>query len=112
MCGTSYSSVEILELQRYVTEVFSLQELLKRTLPYSHLTTEQKIILAISKGQLPERPSPGDRKNFSRVEGGLWEVCGNCWKKKPDMRPSMRDLVCDIGKYIAPLIEFVEFDNR
>lgn len=77
------------------------QELVKRELPYSNLSTEQQVILAISKGQLPEQPFPEDEEIYSRTECGLWYICRDCWKKRPEWRPSMHEILSDIGKWVV-----------
>ncbi|KLO12884.1 kinase-like protein [Schizopora paradoxa] len=81
-----------------------LYELLERTLPFNHLKTDQQIILAISKGQVPESPSSKDRKDLPLSERGLWDICGDCWRKKPELRPSMSEILSDIGEYVTPPI--------
>ncbi|KLO19298.1 WD40 repeat-like protein [Schizopora paradoxa] len=74
----------------------TIYEILKRNVPYNHLKNDHQVALAISKGKLPERPARSEKASLPMRERKLWDICGSCWKKKPEMRPSMSDILSDI----------------
>lgn len=54
-------------------------------IPYEDLGSEPIVILALTKGKLPEKPlSGGDPKCFDFI----WKFCVECWAKDAQRRPT------------------------
>jgi len=75
----------------------TLYEILNRSFPYSHLKNDTMVALAISNGRLPGKPTPKEKAALPVMERKLWGLCVKCWQKKPDSRPSMDDVLSNIG---------------
>lgn len=61
------------------------QELFTSNHPYNELKNEVQVILAVHKGILPMRPEPS-----CGINDDIWELCNDCWRKNPALRPSMQ----------------------
>lgn len=52
---------------------------------------EGQVVVAISRGLLPRTPE--DFGNWSSQNKRLWVLCNTCWRRDPDSRPSIEDLI-------------------
>ena len=62
------------------------QELFTSEHPYRELKNEVQVILTVHKCGIPERPDP-----HCGLNDDLWNLCNDCWRKNPALRPSMQD---------------------
>lgn len=74
------------------------QELLTKRLPYHLLRTNGQVVLAIMQGTLPEEPKHLDELSEGSRE--LWDICCSCWSKDPKFRPTVRDIVSQLGERV------------
>ena len=51
------------------------------------------VIMAIVKGQLPEKPVSREMNKDESRYPALWTTCGRCWERDPKDRPLALDLV-------------------
>ncbi len=80
------------------------QELISWKLPFDHKKTDQSVILAITNGELPNKPEEtGDPEVFA----ALWDFCGLCWLPvENSSRPSADE---SLGILSGVLCEFTYF---
>ncbi|KAI5120412.1 hypothetical protein M0805_006913 [Coniferiporia weirii] len=64
--------------------------LLTKEPPYSHLSNELQVIVAIMHGGLP--PVPEDYEMWPGLYQSLWELCVSCWDISPFRRPTMSNI--------------------
>ena len=82
------------------TDVWSLGmlclELMTGLPPYSEIAQDITVVICLTKGQLPSRPSlPAISRGLM---DGLWTLMLNCWNKKPESRPSTTSIKIDIKR--------------
>ncbi|KAH8114408.1 kinase-like domain-containing protein [Phellopilus nigrolimitatus] len=70
----------------------TVYEILTMLRPYHHLSSDYQVIFAIIRGQLPVLPGSFVSGSATVDETILWDLCRNCWKRSPEMRPSMNDV--------------------
>jgi len=72
------------------TDVYSFGsvalEVLSGEVPYQYLRSDGQVLLELSKGIRPRRPSSACITDF------LWDFISDCWHMQPDARPSMIDI--------------------
>ncbi|KAI5120410.1 hypothetical protein M0805_006911 [Coniferiporia weirii] len=68
--------------------------LLTKKRPYSHLSNDIQVIVAIMHGELP--PIPEDYETWPGLHKDLWKLCSRCWNSDPLKRPSMSDISSDL----------------
>ncbi|KAI5120414.1 hypothetical protein M0805_006915 [Coniferiporia weirii] len=64
--------------------------LLTKKRPYSHLSSDFLVIVAIMRGELP--PIPEDYETWSGHYKDLWKLCARCWNLAPLERPTVSDV--------------------
>lgn len=65
-------------------------ELLSGELPYSNMTRDAQVILAVAKGELPGKPMQvGDQEIFDKT----WNLCCSCWALDGKSRPTAKQAV-------------------
>ncbi len=71
---------------------FFSQELLAKERPYAHIGNRYSVMWIIAIGNLPKKPEFSGDPSDSRIEEFMWSLCGDCWKRDPKARPTMKDL--------------------
>ncbi|KAI6100653.1 kinase-like domain-containing protein, partial [Pisolithus croceorrhizus] len=66
-------------------------ELFTRLIPYHDCLRVENVIVRLTKGELPPRPS--EESTLFRMTDVWWEICVSCWRSEPSSRPSMRELM-------------------
>jgi hypothetical protein len=64
---------------------------------------EYKIIIHVSGGGRPTRPSPAECYGDA-ISDAFWELITRCWSQGPQDRPTMADVVTSISKDAPSLI--------
>jgi len=71
-------------------------ELMTGLQPYSDITLDVTVAIALSKFQLP--PRPGHPAISRGLTDDLWALMMQCWNKRPESRPSMTSIKADIKR--------------
>jgi hypothetical protein len=64
-------------------------EIFTDKVPFSHVSNEAFIPLAIRDGPLPTRPEHGNTRGLSDA---MWNLTDQCWQRDPESRPSMSEI--------------------
>jgi len=65
-------------------------EIFTDNVPFSHISNEAFIPLAIRDGPLPTRP---DQSITARgLSDAMWDLMNQCWQRNPESRPSMSEI--------------------
>ena len=64
--------------------------MLSRNLPYQHLKTDVRVILAIVQKELPKRPTG---KLTDQARKTLWNLCEKCWAHEPEGRVTIQEVL-------------------
>ncbi|KAI5121783.1 hypothetical protein M0805_009594 [Coniferiporia weirii] len=74
----------------------TVYEVITQQRPYAHLKADQRVILAIIRGELPTRPvSIGEK---SSTLGMIWTICEDCWKTDPDDRVAIDEIISRLNQ--------------
>jgi len=65
-------------------------EVLSGNVPYHQLKSDAQVLIQLSKGIKPQRPSSN---NITDAE---WEFISNCWKEPPTLRPSTSEVTIHV----------------
>ncbi|KAI5121784.1 hypothetical protein M0805_009595 [Coniferiporia weirii] len=68
----------------------TIYEILTKQRPYAHLKADQRVILAIIRGELPSRP---DHNEHSPALEDIWRICEDCWKTDPEDRITISEII-------------------
>ena len=89
---------ELVADSRYVpttraTDVWSFGmlslEIVTDSVPFSHVSNEAFIPLAIRDGPLPTR---SEHANMRGLSDAMWDLMDQCWQRDPESRPSMSNI--------------------
>ena len=65
-------------------------EIFTDNVPFSHISNEAFIPLAIRDGPLPTRPD--DSTTTRGLSDAMWSLMNQCWLRDPESRPSMSEI--------------------
>ncbi|KLO07299.1 kinase-like protein [Schizopora paradoxa] len=92
-------------------------EMLAWDVPYSEKKHDQSVILAIMRGEVPNKPEEvGDLLIFNK----LWETARLCWATDPSHRPTASDVILSISDiksgvtqaYLISVLDLQFFDTE
>ncbi|KAI5118218.1 hypothetical protein M0805_004706 [Coniferiporia weirii] len=80
----------------------TVYEIISKQRPYAHLKADQRVILAIIRGELPSRPDSviGQLPALEDV----WAICEDCWKTDPDERITIKQVISRLDKLNRPYL--------
>jgi hypothetical protein len=65
-------------------------------MPYPDVKKSIQVVFKKGQGELPDRPKD-DRVVKRGLDDKMWELLCRCWSKSPNDRPSVGDLVKQLG---------------
>ncbi|KAI5119138.1 hypothetical protein M0805_005217, partial [Coniferiporia weirii] len=68
----------------------TIYEILTKQRPYAHLKADQRVILAIIRGELPSWPDYNKQLPALEV---IWGICEDCWKTDPEDRITISEII-------------------
>ncbi|KAF9446238.1 hypothetical protein P691DRAFT_804436 [Macrolepiota fuliginosa MF-IS2] len=63
-----------------------------RTTPYG-TGTYIRVIMGITKGNLPVRPEGGSRPGVDQIDDVMWDLMQSCWAREPKDRPTCEQIL-------------------
>ncbi|KAI5117622.1 hypothetical protein M0805_001265 [Coniferiporia weirii] len=89
-------------------------QLLSGLLPYYDVDTDARVVVSLSRGELPKIPHSLERSDFETYKEGIVGLCYMCWVKNPKHRPNI-DMIASIinsfGLSIEPSRSAAIVDN-
>ncbi|KZV96075.1 kinase-like protein [Exidia glandulosa HHB12029] len=71
--------------------------------PWYHLDNDVQLIMSVTTGARPERPTSGPGAASRGLDDALWALCLQCWDATPSERPTMRTIVESIPTSHPPI---------
>jgi hypothetical protein len=65
-------------------------EIFTDNVPFSHISNEANIPLALRDGPLPTRPD--NSITIRGLSDAMWSLMNQCWLRDPESRPSMSEI--------------------
>ena len=79
-----------------MVERIVIQEILTMDSPYAYIHHDLGVMRAIMTKQHPKVPPTFE--TWNTIEKQLWAVCKQCWQFKPELRPTMLDLIAELSR--------------
>ncbi|KAF9444678.1 kinase-like protein [Macrolepiota fuliginosa MF-IS2] len=67
-------------------------EIMTRKRPYYESKTDRQIIMRITKGDLPTRPT-GNESDIDQIDDVTWDLMQSCWAKESKERPTCEQIL-------------------